>query len=110
MPGKFEVFTDKKGETRFHLKAPNGEIILASEGYRARQSALKGIASVKNNASNDARFQRNRAKSGYWFNLRAGNNRVIGTSETYKTKQARDKGIVAVKRNAPKVGIDHLTK
>ncbi|MBQ2084433.1 MAG: YegP family protein [Firmicutes bacterium] len=47
---KFEVYTDKAGETRFRLKAANGEIILASEGYAAKKSCLNGIESVRKNA------------------------------------------------------------
>ena len=48
---KFEVFIDKAGEFRFHLKAGNGEIIAASEGYKAKDSCLKGIDSVKDNSA-----------------------------------------------------------
>jgi len=47
---KFEVYTDKAGETRFRLKAANGEIILASEGYKAKSSCMNGIESVRKNA------------------------------------------------------------
>ena len=47
---KFEVYVDKAGEFRFRLKARNGEIIAASEGYKAKASCLNGIASVKKNA------------------------------------------------------------
>ena len=47
---KFEVYTDKAGEFRFRLKARNGEIIAASEGYKAMASCLNGIDSVKRNA------------------------------------------------------------
>lgn len=47
---KFEVYEDKKGECRFRLKARNGEIILASEGYKSKASCLNGIESVKKNA------------------------------------------------------------
>ena len=47
---KFEVYTDKKGEIRFRLKAANGEIIATSEGYKSKASALNGIESVKKNA------------------------------------------------------------
>lgn len=46
---KFEVFTDKKGEYRFRLKAKNGQIIATSEGYKQRASCLNGIESVKKN-------------------------------------------------------------
>ena len=46
---KFEVYTDKKGEFRFRLKATNGEIIATSEGYKAKKSCENGIESVKKN-------------------------------------------------------------
>jgi len=44
MAGKFELYKDKAGEFQFRLKAGNGEPILASEGYKARASAMNGIA------------------------------------------------------------------
>ena len=47
---KFEVYADKAGEFRFRLKARNGEIIAVSEGYKAKQSCMNGIESVKKNA------------------------------------------------------------
>ena len=47
---KFEVYKDKKGEFRFRLKAKNGQIIAASEGYTKIDSCLNGIESVKKNA------------------------------------------------------------
>ena len=47
---KFEVYADKKGEFRFRLKATNGEVILASEGYVKKASCLNGIESVRKNA------------------------------------------------------------
>jgi uncharacterized protein YegP (UPF0339 family) len=50
--GKFEVWTDKSGEYRFKLKAPNGEVIATSEGYSSKKSCMSGIESVKKNAPN----------------------------------------------------------
>ena len=39
-----------RGEFRFHLTAPNGEIIAASQGYEAKASAEKGIEAIKKHA------------------------------------------------------------
>lgn len=50
--GKFEVYKDKAGEYRFRLKAPNGEVIAISEGYRTKKSCMNGIESVIRNAPN----------------------------------------------------------
>ncbi len=47
---KFEIYKDKAGEFRFRLKASNGEIILASEGYTTKAACEKGIASVRKNS------------------------------------------------------------
>ena len=47
---KFEVSEDTGGEFRFRLKAKNGQIIAASEGYTKIDSCLNGIESVKKNA------------------------------------------------------------
>ena len=47
---KFELYVDKAGEFRFRLKATNGEIIAASEGYKAKESCENGIQSVRENA------------------------------------------------------------
>jgi uncharacterized protein YegP (UPF0339 family) len=39
MAAKFEISKDKSGKFRFHLKAANGEIIAASQGYETKESA-----------------------------------------------------------------------
>ena len=109
MAGKFEIYKDKGGEFRFRLKAGNGEIILASEGYKQKASCTNGINSVKKNAPDDNRYERKEAKSGPMFNLRAANNQVIGTSEVYSSASARDNGIESVKRNAPDARVEDLS-
>jgi uncharacterized protein len=43
MAAKFEISKDQAGKFRFHLKAPNGEIIAASQRYETKASAEKGI-------------------------------------------------------------------
>ena len=99
MAGKFELFKDTSGEYRFRLKAANGEIILASEGY-----------SVKVNAPIDARYARETsANDRHYFNLRAANHEVIGTSQMYRTAAGRENGIESVKANAPTAWVDDQT-
>lgn len=48
---KFELYTDKRGHYRFRLRAANGKIIAASEGYTTKAGCLAGIESVRINAS-----------------------------------------------------------
>lgn len=51
---KFEVYKDKAGEFRFRFVASNGEKMFASEGYKAKASAIKAIESIKKNAPDAA--------------------------------------------------------
>ena len=44
---KYEVFKDDAGEVRFNLKASNGEIIAASEGYETKEGVMNGIDAVQ---------------------------------------------------------------
>lgn len=110
MSGKFEIYKDKAGEFRFRLKAGNGQIILASEGYKDRSGVNNGVDSVKKNATDSERFAKKESSSGKpYFVLRAGNNQVIGNSEMYESDEACDNGIASVMSNAPDATIDDQT-
>ncbi len=41
MAGKFELYTDVRGQYRFRLKAANGQIIAVGESYKSKSAALK---------------------------------------------------------------------
>lgn len=51
MAANYEIFKDQKKKFRFRLKAPNGEIIAASEAYNAKDSCIKGLNAVKKYAA-----------------------------------------------------------
>lgn len=102
MAAKFELKQGGSGQFMFNLKAGNGEVILTSELYKERQSAVAGIESVKANASDDARFERKTAKNGQaFFVLKASNGQTIGKSEMYSSVSAMENGIQSVKKNGP---------
>ena len=122
--GVFEVFHDAALRFRFHLKAGNGQIIAASQSYGAKESALKGIASIKKNAPiakiHDLAADQNMAESihtgivqdpdfeihcdaagKFRFHLKAGNGQIIAVSQSYISRQSAENGIESVKKNAP---------
>jgi len=106
MPGKFETKKAKDGQTYFHLKAGNGEIILVSEMYKAKSSALNGIESVKKNAPIPERYDKLTSRNGkHYFTLKAANHEVIGTSEMYESEEGLQNGIASVMQNAPTASI-----
>lgn len=110
MAGKFECYEDKAGEFRFRLKAGNGETILASEGYKSKDSCENGIASVQKNCLNPDRFEKKTTDSGkFRFNLKATNGQVIGTSESYSSESSRDNGMKSVANSAPGAKVDDQT-
>ena len=110
MAGKFEVKSAKSGQTHFNLLAGNGQIILQSEMYESKASAMNGIASIQKNAGTEERFERLVAKSGKpYFVIKAGNHLVIGQSQQYESEAGRDNGIESVMKNAPEATIVDLT-
>lgn len=107
---KFQVFkSSANSQYYYRLRAKNGEPILSGEGYTTKQSCLGAIASVKQNAPYDSRYERKDNYPSYTFNLKAANGEVIGRSEVYSSSAARDNGIAAVKRDAPDAPIEDLT-
>jgi uncharacterized protein YegP (UPF0339 family) len=46
MPGKFEIYKDRKGEYRFRLRSRNGEVVATGESYPTKDGAKRGIAAV----------------------------------------------------------------
>ena len=108
--GKFVMKTRSNGETQFDLKAGNGQIILTSEGYKAKSSCENGIESVKKNSQDDSKFDRKTSKNGkYYFNLKATNGQIIGTSEMYESNAACENGIESVKKNSVDATTDDQT-
>lgn len=102
MAGKFVIKTAKNGKFFFSLKASNGQIILSSEMYDSRKAADNGVASVKKNAANAARFERKKSNKGEdYFVLKAANGEPIGKSETYSSARSMENGIASVMKNAP---------
>ena len=102
MPGTFELKVAKDGQHYFNLKSSNGQVILSSEMYHAKASALNGIESVKTNAGMEGRYDKLMSKNNKpYFVLKAGNGQVIGNSEMYESEGARDNGIASVMKNGP---------
>ena len=107
MAGKFELKKSKNGKFHFNLLAANGQIILTSEMYEAKASAVNGIESVKKNGGTAARYDKLSAKDGSpYFTLKAGNGQVIGQSQMYSSESARDNGIQSCVTNAPGASVD----
>lgn len=108
--GKFVITTRSNGEFQFVLKAGNGQTILQSEGYTTKTACENGIESVRNNAPDDARYDRKTSSNDKpFFNLKAGNGQVIGSSEMYESDSSRENGIASVKNNAPDATVDDQT-
>jgi uncharacterized protein len=111
MAGKFDLKQGGSGQFMFNLKAGNGEVILTSELYKQKQSAIVGIDSVKANAGDDTRYERKTAKNGQpFFVLTATNGEIIGKSEMYSSVSAMENGIQSVKKNGPVATIEDSTK
>ena len=110
MPGKFEIYQSEKNEKYyFRLKAGNGEIVLTSQGYASKSSAMNGVESVKTNCNDDSSYEKSTSSSGkFHFSLKARNGQIIGSSQMYKTEKGRNNGIAAVGRAADNASVVEL--
>ncbi|MBF01718.1 MAG: hypothetical protein CMP76_14460 [Flavobacterium sp.] len=108
--GKFVISKRTNGEFQFNLKATNGQVILASEGYATKANCQNGIESVKKNSQIEERFEKKTSSNGKaYFSLKASNGQIIGSSEMYESTAARDNGIESVKKNAPDATVEDLS-
>lgn len=98
----FELFqSDSTAKYHFRLKAGNGEIILQSQAYQDKGSALKGIESVKTNAQSEDNFEIKVAANGKsYFLLKARNGQTIAQSQLYKSESGPKGGIASTIKNA----------
>ena len=92
LPGSFDLWQSSDG-WHFHLVAGNKRILLTSEAYASRTSALNGVLSVINNGVDPSMYQVLPAAHGYLLHLVAGNNEVIGFTQTYSTKSSATRAI-----------------
>ncbi|MEO6983579.1 MAG: YegP family protein [Edaphobacter sp.] len=109
MAAQYELKSAANGQFMFNLKAVNGEIILTSELYKAKQGALNGIESVRTNSALDEQFERKQSTSDKpYFVLKAKNHEIIGKSEMYSSNSARDNGIESVRKNGPTATLNDI--
>lgn len=95
----------------FRFTDDEGKVILKSENYKARASAVNGINSVKKNASSEKRYERKTAKNGKaYFNLKATNGQVIGTSPMFDNDLKRQDAIDILSSSAASAELDDQSK
>ena len=95
--GVYEISTSKDGQYRFVLKAPNGEVLLTSELFKAKSSAEDALHAVKTNSKYLENYDILIAKNGKnYFNLKSKNHHIIATSQFYNDVDALKLGIELV--------------
>ena len=101
MAGKFVITKGRDEKYYFNLKAGNGEVILTSQGYKAKADCLNGIESVKKNSQSEGRFEVKKANDGKdYFVLTATNGQIIGKSQMYKSESGCGDGMKSVTSSA----------
>jgi len=94
---RFEVFMGEDKKFYFHLRASNGEIVLGSQAYTAKSSAMTGIKSVQTNGANASQWHVSTAINGdYGIRLTAGNGATIGSGELYVSQSNANKGVSTI--------------
>lgn len=92
--GEFSITRDTDDLWAFEAIGERGEIVLFSQDYLERVSALNGILSVEENGVLKERYRVVQNSQGWGFELRAANNQVIATSQTFETEEEALAGTV----------------
>ncbi len=97
----YEINPTTNGKFMFNLKAENNQVILTSQVYEQKQSALAGIASVQANGGDAKNFEHLVSVAGEpYFVLKAQNGEIIGNSQMYSSRAAADVGVASVQANS----------
>ena len=98
--GYFVIKKETNGEFCFNLLADNSQILLISQMYSSKSACFNGIESVRNNCTDNSRFERKESGNNkHYFVLKASNGQIIGNSEMYASKAGMENGIESVKKN-----------
>ena len=96
------ILKESQAQEPFSFKFVNdaGEMVVKSENYKAKKSAVNGVESVKKNCQNDGRYEMKQAKNGkFYFNLKASNGQIVATSAMFGSEAERDGAIADLKNN-----------
>jgi uncharacterized protein YegP (UPF0339 family) len=99
---KFETYSDAKGESRWRLKASNGQVIATSgQGYKDKRDCKNAIERIKKDART-LKFETYADTRGESrWRLKASNGQVIATSgQGYKDKRDCENAIDVIKEGA----------
>ena len=97
----YEISPTTNSKFMFNLKAENHQVILTSQVYEQKQSALDGIASVRANGPFSKNFEHKLSTASEpYFVLKAQNGEIIGTSQMYSSQAAAEAGIASVQINS----------
>ena len=98
----YQINPTTNAKFTFNLKAENNQVILSSQVYEQKQSALEGIASAQANGPDAKNFElKTSIADEPYFVLKAQNGLIIGTSQMYSSTAAAEAGIASVQTNSP---------
>jgi len=94
-----KLFRGKDKKYYFSIQDGKGNILLKSQGYSRKNSAEKGLDSVKRNVKIEEAFKRNQTSAGrYYFNVVARNGEIVATSPGFVSRTRREGVIKTVSR------------
>ena len=94
--GKYEVFPEA-GFFKYRLKANNGEILIVSNPYKSKESALTGIDTLKKNIPmGNAKIITDKNNFGQFRIFTGNDSRLIAAGEIYPNASGAEKALASV--------------
>jgi len=100
--GKYQLVKEDEKSYFIKLVASNGQVLLVSQSYASKQSAINGLEAIQNAISNQNFTISKDKQNRYQFNLYSNNKQLLVSGETYPVKQSCLSAIQSVLRFAEK--------
>lgn len=107
----FEIYQDSAKEYRWRLKDADGKVLAtAGQGYKAKESATKGVKRMQAEANGKLTFEiyEDNAKAFRW-RAKSSNGQVVASTTTgYKAKSDCEKIVDVIKKGAAKAPVKEV--
>ncbi len=83
----------------FVFQGKDDKMVLKSESYKQKTSAVNGIESVKKNCVEDDRYEFKLSKANkHYFNIKSTNGQIVATSAFFDTESEAKEAVSYLKR------------
>lgn len=103
---KFELYKESNNEYFFRMVVDREKILMSVSGYDEKETAIKGIESVKKNAPIPSSvIKQDSSDGGYFFTILNSSGKTVCISTDFCSPHLRDKWVNDIQKELPQLDI-----